>query len=68
MDFEPIDMVIMFEACEMRKCVDVDIIDDMMEEQQELFTFHLERTPELDPRIQLEPANGGIIIISQDCE
>ena len=68
MDYGPLDVVLIFEACETRKCVNVSILDDFVEEPEEFFTYHLMRTPDLNPRIQLEPATGKIVIVSLDCE
>ena len=68
MDYGPLDVVLIFEACETRKCVNVSILDDFVEEPEEFFTYHLMRTPYLNPRIQLEPATGKIVIVSLDCE
>ncbi|CAI8036863.1 hypothetical protein GBAR_LOCUS20653, partial [Geodia barretti] len=56
----------MFDACETRKCVNVTITDDMVDEQRELFTYTLTRTPSLDPRIELDPIDGTVEIINSD--
>ena len=37
MDYGPLDVVLIFEACETRKCVNVSILDDFVEEPEEFF-------------------------------
>ena len=66
MDYGAIDETLMFDACETRKCVNVTIADDLVDEQQELFTYTLARTPSLDPRIELDPIDGTVEIIDSD--
>ncbi|CAI8022403.1 hypothetical protein GBAR_LOCUS13163 [Geodia barretti] len=66
MDYGAIDETLMFDACETRKCVNVTITDDLVDEQQELFTYTLTRTPSLDPRIELDPIDGTVEIIDSD--
>ena len=68
-DYEAIDVILTFEACEKRKCVDVVIFDESVNDQEpESFSYHLTRTPGLDPRIELDPANGTVMIISDEGE
>ena len=62
MDYEELDVIVMFTVNEIRKCVDVTIVDDVIPEQAENFFYTLERTPGLDPRISLTPVNGEIVI------
>ena len=64
-DYEATDIIVTFEACEKQKCVDVVIFDDTVEEEPESFSYHLTRTPNLDSRIELDPANGTVVIISE---
>ena len=54
--------ILSFSACETRQCVDVAIVDDIMNEPEEEFNVTLERTPDLDSRITLDPDNGKIFI------
>ena len=58
------DTILMFAACEMRSCVNVSIVDDMILENTESFDVILERTPDLDSRITLDPGNGIVEITS----
>ena len=64
-DYEATDIVLSFKPCEKQKCVDVVIFDDTVEEEPESFSYHLTRTPNLDPRIELDPAIGTVVIISE---
>ncbi|CAI8052754.1 hypothetical protein GBAR_LOCUS28872 [Geodia barretti] len=66
MDYQPLDVTLMFEACETRRCVDAEIIDDTVEEPDEVFTYTLRRTPDLDPRIELNPVDGQVEIGDDD--
>ena len=54
--------ILSFSACETRQCVNVAIVDDIMNEPEEEFNVTLERTPDLDSRITLHPDNGEIFI------
>ena len=66
MDYVALDVNLMFEKCMRRKCVNVTIVEDQMKESNETFTFHLNRTTELSPRIILHPVNGESYIIDDD--
>ena len=66
MDYGAIDVTLMFDACEKRKCVNVNITDDMIPEQNESFTYHLRRTPDLHERISLNPVDGRVNITDND--
>ena len=66
MDYEAIDVDLMFEKCMRRKCVNVTIIEDQMKESNETFTFHLNRTIDLSPRIILDPVDGESYLIDDD--
>ena len=68
MDYGAIDVILMFDTCETRKCVNVTIAEDLVDEQQEFFTYTLTRTPSLDPRIELDPTDGRVDIIDNDGE
>ena len=61
-----LEEVLMFDACETQQCVAVTIVDDMIDEPEENFHVSLERTPDLDSRITLEPVEGEILIIDND--
>ena len=56
----------MFAACQMRSCVDVSIVDDVVQENVESFNISMKRTPDLDSRIVLHPANGVVKITDND--
>ena len=58
--------ILMFDACDTRRCVDVTIVNDANFEPDEIFFITLERTPGLNDRITLDPVNGVIIIIDDD--
>jgi hypothetical protein len=66
MDYGAIDVILMFDIGETRKCVNVTIIEDLVDEPLESFTYTLTRTPSLDPRIELDPTNGTVEIIDND--
>ena len=51
-----------FDACEIRNCVSVRIIDNGVCEENEFFTYHLVRTANLDSRIELDPVDGRSVI------
>ena len=59
-------MVLMFDSCDTRKCMNVTIVDDLQVEPDESLTYHLDRTPGLDSSIQLDPVNGEIEIVDND--
>ena len=46
--------------------MNVTIVDDLVDEPHEYFNFTLERTPDLDTRISLNPVDGRIAIIDND--
>ena len=46
--------------------MNVTIVDDLVDEPLEYFNFTLERTPNLDTRISLNPVDGRIAIIDND--
>ena len=54
--------ILSFSACETRQCVDVAIVNDLMNEPEERFGVTLERTPDLDSRIILDRDDGQIFI------
>ena len=68
MDNGALNEILMFEACETRKCVNVTITDDGVDELNEFFPYHLRRTTSLDPRITLDPVGGQIEIVDNDGE
>ena len=60
------NVTLMFEHCEIRRCVNVTIMDDFIDEQDESFFYKLRRTPDLHPRITLDPVDGEIVIVDDD--
>ena len=68
MDYGAIDVTLEFSACGTRKCVNVSIVSDLVDEEDEIFTYHLRRKPNLDVRIDLEPIDGTVEIVDDDGE
>ena len=66
MDYGELDVILMFDECERRRCVNISITQDLVDELNENFTFHLNRTPDLSPHIYLDPVNGTIEIVDDD--
>jgi hypothetical protein len=54
MDYLELNSTLSFDACQTRRCVNVTIVDDLVDEPLEYFNFTLERTPDLDTRISLK--------------
>ena len=63
MDYLELNSILSFDACHTRRCINVTIVDDLVDEPLEYFDFTLERTPDLDTRISLNPVDGWIAII-----
>ena len=61
-------MILMFAECEKRRCVNVTITQDLVDEPDEFFTFHLNRTTDLSPRIDIDQVDGRIEIVDDDGE
>ena len=59
-------MALFFEACTTRVCETLSIVDDNISERKELFYLTLERTPDLDSRIILNPRDGAVEIGDDD--
>ena len=64
-----VEMVV-FTACEHRKCVSVPIVDDSIVERLEPFYITLEKTPDLSEKINFDPAavHGVVNIVEDDGE
>ena len=60
------DTLLSFAACQIRSCVNVSIINDIVLENVESFDVTLDRTTGLDSRIALEPVDGVIEITDND--
>ena len=66
MDYLELNSILSFDACETRRCVNVTIVNDLVDEPLEYLNFTLEGTPDLDTRISLNPVDGRIAIIDND--
>ena len=67
MDYIGFSMTLTFDTCEIRRCVNVSIVDDMVDEPDEVFDYILTPPPAgLDPRITIRPDMGEIFIIDDD--
>ena len=66
-DYSPLmKQLVEFDACELLKCVEVDIIDDKVTEKTESFGVNLERTPDLDSRVTLTQVDGVVEVRDDD--
>lgn len=54
-DYGEISNLILFKACDTRKCINVTIVNDDIPEGTEHFTGKLGKTANLHPRITLDP-------------
>ena len=68
MDYGALDVVLMFEMCMRRKCVNVTIIEDQMNELNESFTFHLNSSTNISSHFNFGSAEGIVHIINNDGE
>ena len=67
MDYMGFSMTLTFAACETRRCVDVNIVDDLVDGPDEVFDYSLEPTTSgLDPRITVRPDEGEVVIADND--
>ena len=55
-----------FSACDLKQCMNISIIDDMLQEQNEAFSLSLMGSNGLDPVIILDPSNSTIVILNSD--
>ena len=58
-----VEVILEFEACELRRCLNVFINNDLIPEDMESFFVILGETPGLSGRITLEPTEAEIAII-----
>ena len=58
-----VEVILEFEACELRRCLNVFINNDLIPEDMESFLVILGETPGLSGRITLEPTEAEIAII-----
>ena len=69
MDYSGFSMTLTFDTCELRRCVNVNIVDDLVDEPDEVFDYILAPPPAgLDPRIAITPDVGEIVITGNDCK
>ena len=61
-DYIRLSRILSFPSCETRQCVDVTIVNDLVDEPVKEFDVTLERTIGLDPRISLQVVDARIII------
>ena len=66
MDYLELNNILSFAACETRRCVNVAIVDDLVDEPDELFHYTLERTPGLESQISLAPVDGRVEVDGGD--
>ena len=62
MDYIGLSMILTFAACETRQCVNITIVNDLVDESVEEFEVTLERTLGLDSRITIKPVDARVII------
>ena len=63
------DETLMFAACETQKCVAIAVTDDQAEDEPDgAINFHLGRTADLHPRIDLNPVDGEIQVFDDNGE
>ena len=58
----------MFAKCMRRKCVNVTVMEDQMNELDESFTFHLNTSTNISSHFNFGSAEGMIHIIDNDGE
>ena len=66
MDYGAISTILILDTCETRQCDNISIVDDVTLEMTESFSVTLERTPDLNSRITLNPVDGDINILDND--
>ena len=67
MDYGGFSTTLTFAACATRRCVNVNIVNDMVHEPDEVFDYILGPPPAgLDPRIAIRPDMGEVLITAND--
>ena len=61
-DYIGLPRILSFPTCGTRQCVNVSIVNDIVDEPVEEFDVTLNRTPGLDTRISLRTVDARIII------
>ena len=67
-DYRAPDVVLMFEECIKRKCVNITITEDQTNEFDESFTFHLNSSTNFGFHFNFGSVEGVIHIIDNDGE
>ena len=67
-DFFAINKTVTFYGNELRKCLEVTIVENEVVELSESFYISLERTENLDERITISPDRGTVTIEDDDGE
>ena len=65
-DFGVVSTQLMFDSCKTKLCTDITISNSTGLDYIESFFINLQRTPDLDPRITLNPVVGEIEITNND--
>ena len=65
-DYRAVAVMQTLNACRIRLCWYISIVDDTIDESDESFSFTLVRTAGLDPRITLSPSAGEIIVLDAE--
>ena len=65
-DYISLSAILEFDECDIRQCVEIIIVDDLILEMEETLSFTLTRTEDLHPNITLNPTHGDIIIQDND--
>ena len=68
MDYCALSEILVFATCGRQQCVNVTIVDDLEVEMNENFLYTLERAPGLNFEIKLNPVEGEILIVDNDCK
>ena len=67
MDYGGFPTTLTFAACATRRCVNVNIVNDMVHEPDEVFDYILGPPPAgLEPRITIRPDMGEVLITAND--
>ena len=66
MEYLAVSTMLSFTACKTQSCVNIPIVDDALDEPERIFYVSLERTPDLNDRITLDPVDGEITLIDDD--
>ena len=66
MDYDAVDTILMFDSCQRSSCTNISITNDGMLENTELFRLTLDRTPDLESTIELNPVDGEVEITDNE--